>query len=127
LINGSREQKAVRNREVIEDYEQQAREAVQLLYPQLICNGWVAERRERLVDALKERGVLSLYEAADESRVSELSLSAGVGSLLETAAHKMGLEADALTSLVSCLNEKSKNRSGFEAFEMRGRVIRSRI
>jgi hypothetical protein len=113
--------------QVIEHYEQQARDAVDLLYPQLMCNGWVTERRKRLVDALKERGVFSLYEETDERRVSELSLAAGVGSLLENVALNMGLEAAELTDLVLCLNEKSKSRSGFEPFEMRGRFIRSRL
>jgi len=113
--------------EMIEHYEQQACDAVDLLYPQLACNGWVADRRRRLVDSLKDRGVLGMYEASDESTISELSLAAGIGSLVEAVTQSMGLHRDEFNELVSRLNGISESRSGFEPFIISGELIRSRL
>jgi hypothetical protein len=114
-------------RAAIEDYERQANQAVERIYPQLVCRGWEANQRDRMTQAFDQRGVFSIYSEEDERRLTKLSLSAGLFSPLEFVAQVMELEKDELSRLVAHFNRTSKEACGFEPFTFTDQGILSRI
>jgi hypothetical protein len=114
-------------REAIEFYETQARQAVDLVYPQLMCRGWETNRRDRVTQAFDTRGVFSIYRTEDEFRLAKLSLATGLFSPIEYAAQVMELERDKLSQLVAQFNETSRQACGFEPFILTNEIIASRI
>ena len=113
--------------ETIDFYEKQAREAVDHLYPQLVCRGWEASKRERFVEAFDSRGVFSCCQAQDEGPLAELSLTAGLGCSIADAAQIMKTTGPELRQLVSKFNEAYKQVCGFEPFALTDNLIRSRV
>lgn len=87
-------------REAMDFYEKKAREAVDHLYPQLICHGWEASRRDRFVNAFDTRGVFSCYRVEDEDWLAKISLMAGLGCSIEEAAQMMEITGHELRQLV---------------------------
>jgi hypothetical protein len=114
-------------REAIEFYETQARQAVDLVYPQLMFRGWETNRRDRVTQAFDTRGVFSIYRTEDEFRLAKLSLATGLFSPIEYAAQVMELERDKLSQLVAQFNETSRQACGFEPFILTNEIIASRI
>lgn len=114
-------------KEVIDSYEEQARLAVDHLYPQLMLRGWDASRRDRVMQAFDTRGVFSLYRVEDERRLAKLSLAAGLVNSLEYVSREMELGVYELRQLASQFNETSKQMCGFEPFVLTEKFIRSRI
>jgi hypothetical protein len=114
-------------REAIDFYEKEARRAVDHLYPQLMLHRWESDSRDLAVQKFDTRGVLSVYDIADETRLAKLSVTVGLICSLEHAAGAMGLEVHELGQLASQLNETSKIACGFEPFVLTDRFIRSRI
>jgi hypothetical protein len=114
-------------REMIEAYDQQAKEAVDLLYPQLIVHRRPMEERAQVITGIA-KGVASLFEDPKmATQAAELSVLVGVGANLEAVVVGMGVTPDALRDLVNGINAIAGQRCGLELFLHEGDALYSII
>lgn len=112
---------------MMDDYAGQADEAVNLLYPQLACNGWVLEPRMRFMEALENQGFASLFDSPSIlNRAAELSLLAGVGATTDSIANYLGMTLDNLLHEVSEINRVIREKTGFEPFQISNNKVAMR-
>jgi hypothetical protein len=108
-------------------YRRQSIDSVDLLYPQLACNGWKAPDRERFMRAIAPNGILSIFDSADHEPVAKLSLLAGLLAPVSDVARNMQRSPDELNQLVTRLNGISTASCGFQPFIVSEDYILSRI
>lgn len=114
-------------REMLAFYRRQSIDSVDLLYPQLACNGWKAPERERFMRAFAPNGVLSIYDSVDHEAVAKLSLQAGLLSPIADVARNMQTSPDELKQLVTRLNRIATSACGFQPFMLNDAFIFSRV
>lgn len=108
------EKKAVR--EVLDDYEQQAKDAVGHLYAQLFLRK-PDDERTRIMSALA-CGLGAVFEDdALRDRVAKITLLTGCGATVAAVAAALGVTPEDLRSEVTSLNEISQNKCGLAFFE----------
>ncbi|MEK6260066.1 MAG: hypothetical protein AABP62_15705 [Planctomycetota bacterium] len=114
-------------REMLAFYRRQSIDSVDLLYPQLACNGWKAPERERLMRAFAPNGVFSIYDSEEREAVAKLSLLAGLLAPVADVARNMQSRPDELKQLVTRLNGIATSACGFQPFMLNDAFIFSRV
>jgi hypothetical protein len=101
---------------MIEGYERQADEAVQLVYPQLLLDRRPHEERNAMLDGLNMRGVTGAISESDQREVAAVSLAIGTGKKADDVAALLGVSVDALKNKIRRLNVTTPDL-GFPLFE----------
>ncbi|MDX0775298.1 hypothetical protein GOD44_12570 [Sinorhizobium medicae] len=107
--------------------EEQANQAVDLIYRQLMCHGKQARGRDRVAAAFDARGIYSIYAAEDEDLLARLSLAAGLFNSLRGVADTLELEVDQVVAHAKRYNDIARSTCGYEPFMLTDTHIGSRI
>jgi hypothetical protein len=114
-------------RNAIAHCEEQANQAVDLIYRQLMCPGKQARARDRVAATFDARGICSIYATEDEDLLARLSLAAGLFSSLRAVADKLKLEVDQVVAHAKRFNDIARSACGYEPFMLTDTHIVSRI
>lgn len=101
---------------MIEEYERQADDGVQLVYPQLLLDRRPREERTAMLGVLNLRGVSGALSEGDQRELAGISLAAGAGRKAGDVAAQLGVSIDSLEEKIRRLNVSTPDL-GFPLFE----------